>query len=49
LQRAVGVLDIHAFEEQHVQADVEVQRTAKVLDQGDRAGLVPSFGENQPY
>lgn len=38
-QRAVGTLDVHPVEEEHVEVDVEVQRAAEALDQGDRAGL----------
>ena len=36
--RPVRALDVHPVEEQHVQVDVEVERTTKALDQSDRAG-----------
>jgi len=36
-QCAVGTLDLHPVEEQHVEVDVE--RAAEALDQCDRAGL----------
>ena len=38
-QRAVRTLDVNPVEEQHVEVDVEVERTAEALDQRDRAGL----------
>jgi hypothetical protein len=34
----VRALDVHPVEEQHVQVDVEVERTTEALDQSDRAG-----------
>ncbi len=34
----IGAADVHAIQEQHVKMDV-VQRRAKPLDEGDRAGL----------
>ncbi len=37
--RAVGTRDIHPVEKQHVEVDVEIQRTAEALNQRDRAGL----------
>lgn len=39
VQRAIGTLDVHAVEKQHMEVNIEVQRTAEALDQGDRAGL----------
>ena len=36
--RPVRALDVHSVEEQHVQVDVEVERTTEALDQSDRAG-----------
>lgn len=33
---AVGAIDVHAIEEQHVKMNIEIQRTVKALDQGDR-------------
>lgn len=32
---SIEVIDVHAIEEQHVKVDVEVQRRAKSLDEGD--------------
>lgn len=37
-ERAVGALDVHPVEEQHVEVQVEVERTPKALDQRHRAG-----------
>lgn len=38
-QRAIRTLDIDPVEEQHVEVQVQIQRAAETLDQGDRAGL----------
>jgi len=35
----IEAVDVHPVKEQHVKVDVEVQRTAKALDQGNRASL----------
>jgi len=34
----MGAAEVHAIEEQHVVGNVQVERTAETLDQGDRAG-----------
>lgn len=33
---SIGIVDIHAIQEQHVKVDVRIQRTAEALDEGDR-------------
>jgi len=38
-RRSVGALDIHPVEEQHMEVNIQIQRTAKTLDQRDRAGV----------
>jgi len=38
-QRAIAALNIHSVEEQHVQVDVQVERAAETLDQGDHTSL----------
>lgn len=48
-QRAVGVLDIHPVENQHVEVDVEVQRAAEALDLCHRAGLGRLAGESRLF
>jgi len=35
----IGMVDIHPIEEQRVKIDIRIQRAAKALDQGDRAGV----------
>jgi hypothetical protein len=37
--RTCVVIPIDAIEEQHVEMDVEIQRRAKPLDEGNRAGM----------
>ena len=38
-ERTVGALDIHPIQKQHVEVNIQVQRTTEALDQGDCAGL----------
>jgi len=33
------MLDVYPIEEQHMKVDIEVERTAEALDQGNRASL----------
>lgn len=37
--RRIGVGQVHAIRYQHMEMHVQVQRTAKALNQGDRAAL----------
>lgn len=36
---SAGLLDVHIVQKQHLEMDIQLQRTAKALDQGDRAGV----------
>jgi hypothetical protein len=45
LERSIGPGDIDPIQEQHVEVDVEVQRTDEALDQGHRAGTRPLASE----
>ena len=33
----IGTVDVHPIEEQHVKVDIQIERRAKALDEGDRA------------
>ena len=35
----MGAVNVHAIQKQHMKMDVQVQRAAKALDQGDGAGV----------
>jgi len=39
----MGAVNIRAIQKQHMKMDVQVQRAAKALDQGDGAGLCGGF------
>ena len=46
---ATSIKGVSTIEERHVQMRVEVERRAKPLDQGDRAGMSPGgHGESSP-
>jgi hypothetical protein len=45
LERSIGPNDRDPIQKQHVEVDVEVQRTAETLDQGHRAGTRPLASE----
>jgi hypothetical protein len=45
LERSIGPDNIDPIQKQHVEVDVEVQRTAEALDQGHRAGTRPLASE----
>lgn len=36
---AIGAIEVHTSQEQPVQVDVQVERTAEALDQGNCTGL----------
>jgi len=43
-QRApIGPTNVYSIQKQHVEVDIQVQRTAETLDQGHRASLYKGF------